>query len=106
MGIDEIEYNAYYYTLQVLLLFNVAETKILASCNMNDSFHIWCVYELLFILQNKFRRKYEQALTKCWMICVPCSSALRGIDITDEFVGMVQLFVTPFQHGANYMYLL
>ena len=63
------------------------------------------VPELLCILQNKFRRKYEQALTKCWMICVPCSSALRGIDITDEFVGMLQLFVTP-QHGANYMFLL
>jgi hypothetical protein len=59
--------------------------------------------ELLCILQNKFRRKYEQALTKCWMICVPCSSALRGIDITDEFVGMLQLFVTPFQHVVQYV---
>jgi len=26
------------------------------------------------------------------MICVPCSSALRGIDITDEFVGMYPVF--------------
>jgi hypothetical protein len=57
---DEIECNAYYYTLQ-----------------------------------NKFRRKYEQALTKCWMICVPCSSALRGIDITDEFVELHILRPSP-----------
>jgi hypothetical protein len=44
--------------------------------------------EVFPILQNKFRRKYEQALSKCWMICVPCSRALRGIDITEDFVGM------------------
>jgi hypothetical protein len=44
--------------------------------------------ELYPILQNKFRRKYEQALSKCWMICVPCPKALRGLDITEEFVGM------------------
>jgi hypothetical protein len=43
---------------------------------------------VFLILQNKFRRKYEQALSKCWMICVPCSRALRGIDITEDFVGM------------------
>ena len=43
MGMDEIECNAYYYTLQVLLLFNVAGTKTLAACNMNDLIHIWCL---------------------------------------------------------------
>ncbi|PSN51356.1 hypothetical protein C0J52_07920 [Blattella germanica] len=51
MATDEIEYNAYYHTLQ-----------------------------------NKFRRKYEQALSKCWTLCVPSTRALRGIDITEEFV--------------------
>ncbi|GFG37243.1 hypothetical protein Cfor_10938 [Coptotermes formosanus] len=84
MVTDEIEYNAYYYTLQVFLLVNVAETKTVAACHVNGLNSN--MPELLCILQNKFRRKYEQALTKCWMICVPCSSALRGIDITDEFV--------------------
>jgi hypothetical protein len=50
--------------------------------------NILMVTGLLSILQNKFRRKYEQALSKCWMICVPCSRALRGIEITEDFVGM------------------
>jgi len=48
-----------------------------------------------YTLQNTFRRKYEQALNKCWMICVPCSSALRGIDITDEFVELHILRPSP-----------
>ncbi|KAJ9579187.1 hypothetical protein L9F63_024706, partial [Diploptera punctata] len=37
-------------------------------------------------LQNKFRRKYEEALSKCWTLCIPSTSALRGIDITKQFV--------------------
>lgn len=48
MGLDEIEYNVYYYTLQVLLLFNVAETKTLAMCNMNDLIHICCLNYCVF----------------------------------------------------------
>jgi len=46
---------------------------------------------LCCILQNKFRRKYEQALSKCWTICIPCTSALRGLDITEDFVGMLSM---------------
>ncbi|GLH01746.1 Putative uncharacterized protein DDB_G0284213 [Gryllus bimaculatus] len=38
------------------------------------------------ILQNKFRKKYEMALSNCWTICIPCSPALRGIKIDKEFV--------------------
>ncbi|XP_021918868.1 uncharacterized protein LOC110829448 isoform X2 [Zootermopsis nevadensis] len=53
MATDEIEYNAYYHTLQ-----------------------------------NEFRRKYEQAISKCWTICVPCTRALRGLDITEDFVDL------------------
>ncbi|XP_069679944.1 ankyrin repeat domain-containing protein 27-like isoform X2 [Periplaneta americana] len=64
MAADEIEYNAYYHTLQ-----------------------------------NKFRRKHEQALTKCWMICVPCNSALRGIDVTEDFIGMLQLHILKPSHS-------
>ncbi|XP_023721770.1 ankyrin repeat domain-containing protein 27 isoform X2 [Cryptotermes secundus] len=60
MATDEIEYNAYYHTLQ-----------------------------------NKFRRKYEQALSRCWMICVPCSRALRGLNITEEFVELHILRPSP-----------
>ncbi|KAK7861943.1 hypothetical protein R5R35_006314 [Gryllus longicercus] len=38
------------------------------------------------ILQNKYRKKYEMALSNCWTICIPCSPALRGIKIDKEFV--------------------
>ncbi|XP_067014979.2 ankyrin repeat domain-containing protein 27 [Anabrus simplex] len=38
------------------------------------------------ILQNKYRKKYEPALSKCWTICIPCSAALRGIEVTEQFV--------------------
>jgi hypothetical protein len=52
------------------------------------SMNVRMVTDLPAILQNKFRRKYEQALSRCWTICVPCSRALRGLNITEEFVGM------------------
>lgn len=85
MATDEIEYNAYYHTLQVLWLFHVARMK---TQGKEFLVNVWVVIELNAILQNKFRRKYEQALSRCWMICVPCSRALRGLNITEEFVGM------------------
>ncbi|XP_049941242.1 ankyrin repeat domain-containing protein 27-like isoform X1 [Schistocerca serialis cubense] len=40
------------------------------------------------LLQTKYRKKYEPAISKCCMICIPCSAALRGVEITDEFVDM------------------
>ncbi|XP_015113410.1 ankyrin repeat domain-containing protein 27 isoform X1 [Diachasma alloeum] len=38
------------------------------------------------VLRDKFRRKYDLAVSKCWAICVPCSDFLKDLTITDEFV--------------------
>ncbi|XP_015592889.1 uncharacterized protein LOC107266676 isoform X2 [Cephus cinctus] len=45
------------------------------------------VYNAFYLqLRDKFRKKYEFAIAKCWTICVPCGNSLRGLDITDDFV--------------------
>ncbi|KAK0080853.1 hypothetical protein PV325_013229 [Microctonus aethiopoides] len=38
------------------------------------------------VLREKFKVKYDVALSKCWTICIPCTDSLRGLNITDEFV--------------------
>ncbi|KAK0183445.1 hypothetical protein PV327_001487 [Microctonus hyperodae] len=38
------------------------------------------------VLREKFKAKYDVALSKCLTICIPCTDSLRGLNITDEFV--------------------
>ncbi|XP_058788924.1 ankyrin repeat domain-containing protein 27-like [Phymastichus coffea] len=67
---------------------------------MGDDELSYNVFYLL--LRNKYRKKYDHALTKCWTICVPIGDSLRDISITEKFVDDHILRPLP---GSNTQFL-
>lgn len=46
------------------------------------------VYNLFYYqLKVEYRRRYLEAVANRWLICIPVANALRGVRITDSFVG-------------------
>lgn len=81
MEADELTYNTFYHQLRVSWnrVYRNTGTKSLNALLRNTR------HSSMF--QEKFRRKYEFAVSKCWTICVPCSDSLKGLTFTDAFVG-------------------
>ena len=55
---------------------------------------------VLILFQNEFVREYQEALDKCFTLCIPETMSLEEVQFNKQFVGMYVLTVsiTSCQH--------